>query len=78
MIYGTDRQTLMTCDPPPLQDVYYDATTGRCTSTADTGNQIDGDSWHAACNKIATEGFACADGQGTCYADVDAIGGWCD
>jgi hypothetical protein len=36
-----------------------------------------GDQWEEACKAIATAGFACADGQGTCYASTDDIKGWC-
>lgn len=50
--------------------------TGRCTSSS--GNLIDGDSWESACKKIAAEGFTCATGTGTCYANADSIQGWCD
>lgn len=58
------------------QDVSYVTDTGRCTSSS--GSLLDGDRWQAACQKIATDGFACADGQGTCYADSASVKGSCD
>ncbi|PSR80001.1 hypothetical protein BD289DRAFT_476353 [Coniella lustricola] len=57
-------------------DVTYVSSSGRCTSNS--GSQIDGDSWQAACQKIAVDGFACASGEGTCYADADSVKGSCD
>ncbi|KAF3764096.1 hypothetical protein M406DRAFT_71339 [Cryphonectria parasitica EP155] len=62
--------------PDRPADVSYVTDTGRCTSAS--GSQIDGDSWQAACQKIATEGFDCADGQGKCYAESSDVTGSCD
>lgn len=59
-----------------LQDVTYDSTSGRCTSSS--GNLIDGDSWTAACQKLAAEGYACGDGQGKCFSAAEEVNGWCD
>lgn len=58
------------------QDVTYVTDTGRCTSSS--GSLLDGDRWEAACQKLAVAGFACADGQGTCYAEADSVKGSCD
>lgn len=36
-----------------------------------------GDQWEEACQAIAVSGFACTDGQGTCYAPEDEVTGSC-
>ncbi|KPM37538.1 hypothetical protein AK830_g9014 [Neonectria ditissima] len=54
----------------------YDEGTGRCVQTT-ADDQIAGDQWEAACQQIATAGFACVDGEGTCYANPDDVQGSC-
>ncbi|KAM5341484.1 hypothetical protein ACJ41O_014515 [Fusarium nematophilum] len=54
----------------------YDTPSGRCTQNS-PDDKIAGDQWEDACKEIARTGFACADGQGTCYADPADVRGWC-
>ncbi|KAH8694417.1 hypothetical protein BGZ61DRAFT_532502 [Ilyonectria robusta] len=54
----------------------YDAASGRCVQ-ATTEDQIAGKEWQAACQKIASSGFDCADGEGKCYASPDEVSGSC-
>ncbi|KAH6892635.1 hypothetical protein B0T10DRAFT_458343 [Thelonectria olida] len=54
----------------------YNADTGSCVK-ATSEDKIAGKEWEAACRQIATSGFACADGEGTCYANSDDVRGDC-
>ncbi|KAI8271216.1 hypothetical protein K4K58_000094 [Colletotrichum sp. SAR11_239] len=60
----------------PWGGTSYDTPSGRCYSKE--GGYIEGDPWEFACKTIATRGFQCADGRGTCFADPDTVAGWCD
>ncbi|KAH8660551.1 hypothetical protein BX600DRAFT_523543 [Xylariales sp. PMI_506] len=53
----------------------YDTPSGRCT--ADSDASIAGDQWEAACKSVATTGFQCSSGEGTCFAEPDDVRGWC-
>ncbi|SPO03584.1 uncharacterized protein DNG_06267 [Cephalotrichum gorgonifer] len=55
---------------------YYNSTTGRCTQRA-SEDQLGGNEWEDACKRIASTGFQCADGVGTCFANTEDIKGWC-
>ncbi|KAF4441828.1 hypothetical protein F53441_11913 [Fusarium austroafricanum] len=54
----------------------YDTPSGRCVG-ASGEDKIAGDQWEDACRKISKEGFACADGEGKCYANSDSVRGRC-
>ncbi|KAI3390951.1 hypothetical protein diail_8325 [Diaporthe ilicicola] len=56
--------------------VSYDTASGHCIS--EDGDALDGDQWQAHCQTVATEGFACADGKGTCYASTENVRGSCN
>ncbi|KAJ0382795.1 hypothetical protein COL922a_011804 [Colletotrichum nupharicola] len=60
----------------PWGGTSYDTPSGRCYS--EEGGYIEGDPWEFACKTIATKGFQCADGRGTCFADPEQVVGWCD
>ncbi|KAJ4005030.1 uncharacterized protein FIESC28_03237 [Fusarium coffeatum] len=54
----------------------YDTPSGRCVQ-ADAEAKLAGDQWEDACKEIASKGFPCADGKGTCYADPKDVRGRC-
>ncbi|KAI0594885.1 hypothetical protein F4775DRAFT_595773 [Biscogniauxia sp. FL1348] len=53
----------------------YNTPTGRCNAAA--SSNIAGKEWEASCKSVATQGFQCVDGIGTCYADPDGVRGSC-
>ncbi|XDG07722.1 hypothetical protein ABKA04_007337 [Annulohypoxylon sp. FPYF3050] len=53
----------------------YDTPSGRCDAAS--GAQIAGKEWEAACKAIASSGFQCVDGVGTCFANPDSVRGSC-
>ncbi|KAI0886535.1 uncharacterized protein GGS22DRAFT_114782 [Annulohypoxylon maeteangense] len=53
----------------------YNTASGRCD--ANSGAQLGGNEWEAACKSVAKTGFQCVDGVGTCFADPDEVRGSC-
>ncbi|KAI1635812.1 hypothetical protein F4809DRAFT_650980 [Biscogniauxia mediterranea] len=53
----------------------YDTPSGRCDANANS--QLGGNEWEAACKSVASSGFQCVDGTGTCFATPDSVRGSC-
>ncbi|KAI1341211.1 hypothetical protein F5Y15DRAFT_27358 [Xylariaceae sp. FL0016] len=53
----------------------YNTDSGRCV--ANEGAQLGGNEWEAACKQVASSGFACVSGVGTCFANPDDVRGDC-